>query len=179
VLHPTWFALLPHPANQDQHADTIWEGDVKEFSRAYDLICLMDQVHDFAANQHRKFVIKHLEPWLRHAEERSLEFMALQPNGFPEVPAEPVWSKIKEASKQARNTRAAETRSQNRLKKQNNARDCHSQKGRTTETLSATEIQLQPKRPRGRPKKCATEIQLQPKRPRGRPKKCAKTSAIP
>jgi hypothetical protein len=43
--------------------ETIWEGDVKEFSRAADLICIVDQIHDYAVNYHRSFVINHLEAW--------------------------------------------------------------------------------------------------------------------
>lgn len=44
-------------------AETIWEGDVKEFSRAFDLICIVDQIQDYAVNQHRPFVMNHLEAW--------------------------------------------------------------------------------------------------------------------
>lgn len=55
-----------------QHVDTIWEGDVKEFSRAFDLICIVDQIHDYAVKNHRPFVMRHLEAWhARH--EKSLE----------------------------------------------------------------------------------------------------------
>ena len=46
-----------------QTVETIWEGNVKEFSRAYDLICIVDQIQDYAVNQHRPFVMKHLEAW--------------------------------------------------------------------------------------------------------------------
>ncbi|KAH6623083.1 hypothetical protein F5144DRAFT_352850 [Chaetomium tenue] len=46
-----------------QHVETIWEGDVKEFSRAFDLICIVDQIHDYALNVHRPFVMQHLEAW--------------------------------------------------------------------------------------------------------------------
>jgi hypothetical protein len=137
----------------------------------------VDQIHDFAANQHRDFVIKHLEPWLEHAEKRELdlfsEFMALQPNKFPKVPADPRWWKIKEASKQARNAKAAKTRSQNKLKVQGTARNHHSQtlqKGKPTKGSSATQIQLQ--RTLGR-RSNKSDVP-QPKRARGRPKKDAK-----
>ncbi|KAH7092085.1 hypothetical protein FB567DRAFT_588395 [Paraphoma chrysanthemicola] len=157
------------------HAETIWEGDIIDWSRAYELICLVDQVHDFAANQHREFVIRHLEPWLGHAEDREVdlvrEIMALQPNKCPKTPAAPRWLKIKEASKQARNTRAAKTRSQNRLKVQDNARIRYPQtlrKGKTTKGSSVTQIQLQ--RTRGR--RSSKLNDPQPKRPRGRPRKC-------
>lgn len=51
--------------------ETIWQGDVKEFSRAYDLICIVDQIHDYAVNDHREFVMKHLEAWhVRHEKTR-------------------------------------------------------------------------------------------------------------
>jgi hypothetical protein len=43
--------------------ETIWEGDVKDFSRAFDLICIVDQIHDYAINTHRTFVMQHLEAW--------------------------------------------------------------------------------------------------------------------
>lgn len=43
--------------------ETIWEEDVKSFSAAYDLICIVDQIHEYAINYHRPFVIKHLEAW--------------------------------------------------------------------------------------------------------------------
>ena len=40
-----------------------------EWLRAFDFICIVDQIHRFAVTQHRDFVIKHLEPWIRKAEE--------------------------------------------------------------------------------------------------------------
>ncbi len=57
--------------------ETIWRGDVKQFSRAYDLICIIDQIHDYAVNNHREFVMKHLEAWhVRHEKTQ-------QPSGSP------------------------------------------------------------------------------------------------
>jgi hypothetical protein len=52
-----------------QQVETLWEGNVGEWSRAFDFICLVDQIHRFAVTQHRDFVIRHLEPWIRKAEE--------------------------------------------------------------------------------------------------------------
>jgi hypothetical protein len=46
-----------------QMVETIWEGNVKEFSRAFDLICIVDQIQDYAVNHHRPFVMNHLEAW--------------------------------------------------------------------------------------------------------------------
>lgn len=63
---------MPFANIQRQHVETIWEGDVKEFSRAFDLICIIDQIHEYAAKNHRAFVMKHLEAWhARH--EKSLK----------------------------------------------------------------------------------------------------------
>lgn len=50
--------------------ETIWQEEVKCFSSAYDLICIVDQIHDYAINHHRPFVIKHLEAW--HARHQRL-----------------------------------------------------------------------------------------------------------
>ena len=46
-----------------QIVETIWEGAVKEFGRAYDLICIVDQIQDYAVKYHRPFVMDHLEAW--------------------------------------------------------------------------------------------------------------------
>lgn len=43
--------------------DTIWEGVVTYFDDALDLICIVDQIHDYAVHHHRQFVMKHLEAW--------------------------------------------------------------------------------------------------------------------
>lgn len=34
-----------------------------DFPGAYELLCITDQIQKYAANQHRDFVIKHLEAW--------------------------------------------------------------------------------------------------------------------
>jgi hypothetical protein len=46
-----------------QMVETIWEGDVKDFSRAFELICIVDQIQHYAVNNHRPFVMNHLEAW--------------------------------------------------------------------------------------------------------------------
>lgn len=46
-----------------QMVETIWEGDVIEVGRAFDLICIVDQIQDYAVNHHRPFVMNHLEAW--------------------------------------------------------------------------------------------------------------------
>lgn len=46
-----------------QMVETVWEGDVKYFSRAFELICMVDQIQHYAVNNHRPFVMNHLEAW--------------------------------------------------------------------------------------------------------------------
>lgn len=43
--------------------ETLWQGDVRRFDHALELICLVDQIHDFGVTHHRPFVMKHLEAW--------------------------------------------------------------------------------------------------------------------
>ncbi|KAF4946670.1 hypothetical protein FGADI_11018 [Fusarium gaditjirri] len=43
--------------------ERIWDGDVKVPDNAMSLICIMNQVHDYATDQHRPFVMRHLEAW--------------------------------------------------------------------------------------------------------------------
>jgi hypothetical protein len=62
--------------------ETIWRGDVRKFNRASDLIGIVDQIQDYAANTHRPFVTKHLEAWhARH--ERLLEPVRSSLRVFP------------------------------------------------------------------------------------------------
>ncbi|OAG17118.1 hypothetical protein CC77DRAFT_1064383 [Alternaria alternata] len=158
------------------HAETIWEGDVKDFSRAYELICLVDQIHDFAANQHRKFVIEHLERWLVHCEEHDPPLY--QTDDVLRYLADPIWLKIKEASTKARYAKSVNTRLQNKLKMRENTHGRHSkrpQKGKMTRVSST--IQIQKRRNSGHQSNTANGSK--PKRPRGRPRKSAKTPVNP
>jgi hypothetical protein len=120
--------------------ETIWKGDVKEFSRAYDLICIVDQIHNYAVNDHREFVMKHLEAWhVRHEKTRqpSRSSASAQTRRASDgTEAEdgkrsrevedyldclmdldtrmPEWLLLKEKSKSARQAKAQETRERNR-----------------------------------------------------------------
>ncbi|KAK3293175.1 uncharacterized protein B0H64DRAFT_403672 [Chaetomium fimeti] len=68
---PYWEVYVAWNFLDSCHVETIWEGDIKDFSRAFELICIVDQIHDYAVNDHRTFVMKHLEAWhARH--EKSL-----------------------------------------------------------------------------------------------------------
>ncbi|KAI0544461.1 hypothetical protein F4679DRAFT_564670 [Xylaria curta] len=58
-----WQVFIAWNHFNDCAVETIWKGDVKNWSRAFDLICIIDQIQDYAAHQHRPFVLKHLEAW--------------------------------------------------------------------------------------------------------------------
>ncbi|KAH0523231.1 hypothetical protein TsFJ059_008266 [Trichoderma semiorbis] len=58
-----WQVFVSWNMRNDCMVETIWEGDVKEWGRAFDLICIVDQIQDFAVHHHRPFVMKHLEAW--------------------------------------------------------------------------------------------------------------------
>ncbi|PNP51628.1 hypothetical protein THARTR1_07745 [Trichoderma harzianum] len=58
-----WQVFMAWNMLHDCMVETIWEGDVKEFSRAFDLICIVDQIQEYAVHHHRPFVMKHLEAW--------------------------------------------------------------------------------------------------------------------
>ncbi|KAJ0100642.1 hypothetical protein J7T55_013220, partial [Diaporthe amygdali] len=44
-----------------QMVETIWQGDVKHFDRATELIYLLNQIRRYATHDHRDYVMKHLE----------------------------------------------------------------------------------------------------------------------
>lgn len=133
-----------------QFIETIWEGDIRNFSGSYDLICIVDQIHDFAITQHRQYVISHLEPWLIRAEEIMTlrlsqqldqiekleigEFLDSLDYGLLDTSSEihtyqPEWVKLKELSKRVRNTKAAQTRKRNLLSRS---------QGHTSEIITQT-----------------------------------------
>jgi hypothetical protein len=77
--------------------ETIWRGDVKQSNCAFDLICIVDQIQDYAANTHRPFVMKHLEAWhARH--ERLLEPVRSPRRVFPSANSKEGISKDRELS---------------------------------------------------------------------------------
>ncbi|RYO02856.1 hypothetical protein AA0121_g13221 [Alternaria tenuissima] len=181
-----WEVYVAYNRYGQCHVDTIWKGDVKDFNRARELICLVNQVHEFAANQHRKFVIKHLEPWLGQFEDPKPKSPRFDENGWPKWrPGSgvirlkwPAWRKIYRESKEARDTIAAESRSRKRLKVQDNARNRHSQasqKGRIIMVSNETHTNVQ----RTRDSYSNKRNGPQPKRHHGRPKIRAKTSTNP
>lgn len=51
-----------------QMVDRIWSGNICEENKAYDLLCIMEQIHNYAVTKHRDFVVEHLQAWLRRAE---------------------------------------------------------------------------------------------------------------
>ncbi|KAI0154184.1 hypothetical protein GGR57DRAFT_467495 [Xylariaceae sp. FL1272] len=167
--------------------ETIWKGDIRYFKPAFELICIVDQIHDYATRHHRPFVIKHLAAW--HAKhQETLEFIRQFSNDddldsdHPDDPdgsssVEPTnsaegarlaevlkpakWLQLKEETRVAKRERAFLTRQANR-------------RLRELAQVQATESQSnnKPKRGRGRPRKTHVVAKKNDvKRKRGRPPK--------
>jgi hypothetical protein len=161
--------------------ETIWEGDVKEFSRAYDLICIVDQIHNYAVSQHRKFVTKHLEPWLRRAEDfdegqlKEMSYLDPFESSVESLLLRSEWDLIKEASKKSRVAKTALTRKRKTrgegVVDTSSAEASHlqltSQGASPSQTLF--DVQVQTKQGREHLSEAATKSQS--KRCRGRPRK--------
>ncbi|KIW14799.1 hypothetical protein PV08_07584 [Exophiala spinifera] len=103
--------------------ETIWTGNIKEFSRAYDLICIVNQIHAYAISEHRSFVIKHLEPWLSRAESFRGAQMDLSPlpsgeDSVESLESSPKWFVIKGASRRALSAKRAATRMRKRRREE-------------------------------------------------------------
>lgn len=48
--------------------EPIWKGDICEAGKAMELLCIVDQIHEYAVTTQKEFVVQHLEPWLLQAE---------------------------------------------------------------------------------------------------------------
>lgn len=90
-----------------QAVETIWKGDVTEFTAAYDLICIVDQIHQYAVTQHKDFVIQHLEQW--HQRYKKIESDRDSDNpGLDDIAVFPEWWVVKEIkSREAAERKAA------------------------------------------------------------------------
>jgi hypothetical protein len=148
-----------------QFVETVWQNDIKSFSRAYDLICIIDQIHNFAMTQHRQFVIRHLEPWLSRAEALDASTSGISLGEF--IP-KPEWANIKEASEKARKVKSLQTRNRNwLLRAQMRMREASTQVANTekmrpqTKTTKGTQkAGKQIQRNRGRPRKANVNPKL-------------------
>jgi hypothetical protein len=78
--------------------DNIWNGDLCVEQDAYELLCIMDQIENYAVTQHREFVVKHLEPWFQKIE-RNEPGDAQQPG---QCQGSPGWVAAKDREKSAR-----------------------------------------------------------------------------
>ncbi|PVH83821.1 hypothetical protein DL98DRAFT_454426 [Cadophora sp. DSE1049] len=81
-----WHLLLAFkkPREKDQHANTeglsrnvyifqkIWSGRVINERSAWELLCLIDQIHQYATTRFRDYVIQHLQPWHSHCDQNFL-----------------------------------------------------------------------------------------------------------
>ncbi|KAI1330461.1 hypothetical protein F5Y16DRAFT_396428 [Xylariaceae sp. FL0255] len=138
------------------YVETIWEGDVKIWKHAFDLICIVDQIHDYAAHQHRPYVTKHLDAWhAKHhkaleptrscisANDRLVESYEFAENTkLFEATKQAAWMQLKEDTRKSRLHKAMLTRQKNKRLRE---------LAQIQETKS--ESNKKPKRGRGRPPK--------------------------
>jgi hypothetical protein len=62
------YSLSNSNAKITQFGESIWEGNMSKGTDAYELVFIFDQIKNYAVTTHRDFVLKHLEPWILHAE---------------------------------------------------------------------------------------------------------------
>ncbi|KAI1506256.1 hypothetical protein F5X99DRAFT_366115 [Biscogniauxia marginata] len=166
-----WKVYMVWKMAESCNVETIWKGNVKEFSRAFDLICIVDQIHNYAATHHRPFVLKHLEAWYARHEKSpqhtqpSISASDLAAAGFTgsehigiDNPETPEWLILKEVTNISKQRRSFQTRLYNR---------------KLRELIQTRHSAVLPemKRRRGRPSKIGTTKKEVPKRGRGRPLK--------
>ncbi|KAI1120973.1 hypothetical protein F5Y10DRAFT_257328 [Nemania abortiva] len=180
---PYWQVFVVWNQWNQCYIETIWEGDITNGRRTFELIRIVDQIQNYAAHQHRPFVLKHLEAWhskrQKSSEHVKSSIRALNNLG-PDEPYDiydiripfgasklPKWMELKWDSRASRRDKAMLTRQRNRkLREPAQARDAESQSDN------------EPKRGRGRPRKYNSAAKGNgTKRGRGRPPKTTRTMA--
>jgi hypothetical protein len=66
----------------------IWEGNITDEKMAWQLHCLVAQIHDWAVKTFRPFILDHLEAWNRYLRASQTPF-CVQDLGHDIVPALP------------------------------------------------------------------------------------------
>ncbi len=56
-------SIFPVANRQLKDMKQIWEGDITEESAAWQLHCIIDQIHHWAIETFRPFILDHLEAW--------------------------------------------------------------------------------------------------------------------
>ncbi|PTB49435.1 hypothetical protein M431DRAFT_10020 [Trichoderma harzianum CBS 226.95] len=65
-----WAVYVAWTSKETCNIELLWTGDVASLTNASDLICIVDQIHDYAVKHHRPYVLDHLAPWLTWSEKR-------------------------------------------------------------------------------------------------------------
>ncbi|UKZ53379.1 hypothetical protein TrVGV298_007171 [Trichoderma virens] len=63
-----WSVYMVWSSFETCHIETLWYGDVTIPTDALKLICIVDQIHDYAIQYHRPSVLNHLSSWLTWSE---------------------------------------------------------------------------------------------------------------
>ncbi|QYT02930.1 hypothetical protein H0G86_009912 [Trichoderma simmonsii] len=99
-VHVAWSSL------EECMMETIWKGDIRKYSEAMQLIYIVDQIHDFAIEQHYPFVLKHLEAW--YARDKQYHVYSGEWYYYPE--RRPLWHKLEKESRMVKQEKAREAR---------------------------------------------------------------------
>ncbi|KAF7555567.1 hypothetical protein G7Z17_g2048 [Cylindrodendrum hubeiense] len=198
----TYLAMLDDlTRNPDNMVETLWEGDVTQPENAIQLICIVDQIHEYATNEHRPFVMNHLEAW-HERHKRTAKTVALHDQAalLGLLSTEDLHSESDEDETSSVDHLKSDDMESlidlepdmdqpewARLKKESKmARNKKAQQTRarnrevqaTTSRVQELAQTLEPKRPRGCPPKAGVHKQKAPKRPQSTPSKMAKRTAM-
>lgn len=112
-----WTISVAYPVPGSCKFEVLWQGNVIDYSNAYDLLCITDQIQKHANTRHRDFVIKHLDAWYKRydkfhkpakpcitAREKFEAFL----DSIPLVT--PGWEKLKREARVATRVKASLTR---------------------------------------------------------------------
>ncbi|KAL7946740.1 hypothetical protein V8C42DRAFT_318683 [Trichoderma barbatum] len=63
-----WEVYVAWSSFETCNIESLWHGDVTSPTSALNLICIVDQIHDYAVKHHRPTVLNHLSTWLTWSE---------------------------------------------------------------------------------------------------------------
>ncbi|QYT02929.1 hypothetical protein H0G86_009911 [Trichoderma simmonsii] len=73
-----WAVYVAWSSSKTCNIELLWTGDVASFTSALNLLCIVDQIHDYAAKYHRPYVLDHLTPWLAWSEKHRDDLATLE-----------------------------------------------------------------------------------------------------
>lgn len=109
LSYVSWCHLLILTSMETASWEQIWEGDVRMTTSAFELLYLVDQIHNYIVNDHRRFVVRHLKAW--YARHKALS------RTTGDTAEQPEWFRLKKHSDMLRYRKGLATRERNRQAK--------------------------------------------------------------